>query len=124
LDTNAYDYSSNINNGVVSGATQTLGKLNGAYVFRGSGGTDSINIPNSVSLNPTTGLSIQAWVKRQSNPASGLNRSSLLNKNGNGQYRLQHSQYNNAFEFAIQTSKNTYIQSTTRPLINIWYHVI
>ena len=98
--------------------------MDGAYVFRGSGRTDSINIPNNASLNPTTGLSVQAWVKWKSIPASGLNRSSILNKNGNGQYRLQHSQYNSAFEFAIQTSKNLYVQSTTHPQINTWYHVI
>ena len=124
LDTNTYDYSTYINNGIASGATQTWGKLDGAYLFRGSGRTDSIIIPNSTSLNPTTGLSIQAWVKWKSNPSSGLNWANILNKNGNGQYRLQHSQYNSAFEFAIQTTKNAYVQSTTHPQINIWYHVI
>jgi hypothetical protein len=93
-------------------------------MFRGSGRTDAINVPNSGSLNPTTGLSVQAWVKWLVNPASGQNRSSILNKNANGQYRLQHNQYNSTFEFAIQTSRNSYVQSTTRPQINTWYHVI
>ena len=93
-------------------------------MFRGSGRTDAIIVPNSGSLNPTTGLSIQSWVRWKSNPGSGLNWANILNKNGNSQYRLQHNQYNTLFEFAIQNSKNSYVRSTTHPQINTWYHVI
>jgi len=68
LNTNANDYSINSNNGSPVGATSTIGKINGAYSFNGSG--NHINVLNNASLNMTGTISIQAWVKWNSEPAS------------------------------------------------------
>jgi len=68
MDTNANDYSNNINNGTIFSATPITGKVGNAYDFNGS--TSYINIPNSSTVDITGNLTIQAWVKRDSNPLS------------------------------------------------------
>lgn len=56
------DLSGNGNTGTVSGATWTsAGKYGGAYSFNGS--TSYINVPDSASLDLTTGMTLEAWVK-------------------------------------------------------------
>jgi gliding motility-associated-like protein len=61
---NANDESGHGNNGVVTGATLTSdrnGNANKAYYFNGT--SDYILAPNSSSLQPTSTLSVCAWVK-------------------------------------------------------------
>lgn len=53
------DLSKNGNNGTISGATYNASN-NGKFLFDDT--DDVVTIPNSASLNPTTGLSIAAWV--------------------------------------------------------------
>jgi len=60
---NAKDSSGNGNNGTVNGATLTtdrFGNANSAYSFNGNG--NYIEIPNSQTLNPTSEISVSAWV--------------------------------------------------------------
>jgi fibronectin type 3 domain-containing protein len=64
--TTAYDYSGNGNPGQVVNATWTAGKYGNALLFGGSG--SYVTIPDSPSLELTTGMTLEAWV----NPA-GVN---------------------------------------------------
>jgi chitodextrinase len=55
------DVSGNGNTGTVSGAAWTAnGKYGGAYSFNGSSST--ITVPDSASLDLTTGMTLEAWV--------------------------------------------------------------
>lgn len=56
----ANDSTSNTNNGTVSGAAATTGKINGGASFNGS--TDKITIPNQASQNVQTGdFTVSTW---------------------------------------------------------------
>ena len=55
------DVSGNGNNGTITGATWTTsGKYGGALVFNGTNAP--VTIPDSTSLNLTTGMTLEAWV--------------------------------------------------------------
>ena len=60
--TSVIDVSGNNNNGTFgSGVTRTTaGKFGGALVFNGTSGL--VTIPNSASLQLTTGMTLEAWV--------------------------------------------------------------
>jgi len=63
--TTTADASGTGNTGTLSGATwTTAGKYGGALVFNGTGAR--VNVPNSTSLQLTTGMTLEAWV----NPAT------------------------------------------------------
>ncbi len=65
---NAGDSSGNGNHGTVNGATLTIdrfGNSNCAYQFNGS--NNYIEIPKSVSIEPTTSISICVWIKEDVN---------------------------------------------------------
>lgn len=53
------DLSGNGNNGTINGATYNSSN-NGRFLFDNT--NDVVTIPNSASLNPTTGLTIASWV--------------------------------------------------------------
>jgi hypothetical protein len=53
------DLSGNGNNGTINGATYDSSN-NGRFLFDNT--NDVVTIPNSASLNPTTGLTIASWV--------------------------------------------------------------
>jgi hypothetical protein len=77
LDANANDYSSNTNNGTIFNATPIAGKVGNAYDFHSG---SYINIPNVPILNITGAITMQAWIKRDSNPLSGAQWASIINK--------------------------------------------
>src|SRR5437660_2297637 len=59
--TTVADSSGNNNTGTLSGATwTTAGRFGNALVFNGTSGR--VNIPNSASLQLTTGMTLEAWV--------------------------------------------------------------
>jgi type IV pilus assembly protein PilA len=63
LDGNAYDYSVNHNNGIVTGTTSVsdrFGIQNQALSFNGT--TDSIRVIHNATLDITNNLTISAWV--------------------------------------------------------------
>lgn len=78
MDANANDYSTNTNNGTLFNVDPITGKVGNAYDFNGSG--SYISIPNVPILNITGNITIQARVKRDSNPSSGAQWASIINK--------------------------------------------
>ncbi len=98
------------------------GKVNSALFFDNE--DSMVVVDNSSELNPRNEITLSAWVKWESDPALGNEWATIINKNGDSQYRLQHNRTNEFFEFAIRTSSgNRWIISTTSPQEGIWYHV-
>jgi type II secretory pathway pseudopilin PulG len=122
------DSSGTGNNGAVSGGViyNQTGKFNNALQFNGTNGY--ISVPNSPTLNPTSAITVSAWVKWNITPTSGNGWATIVNKNSDSQYRLQHNSNNTRFEFAIVTSGvggvGRYITSTTVPQIGRWYYLV
>src|SRR3989344_4913080 len=68
--TTALDGSGYGNNGTIVGAVYTdetphkaIGRGSGKYALSFDGVDDSVSVPNSSSLNPTSQITIEAWVK-------------------------------------------------------------
>jgi hypothetical protein len=59
---NANDSTSNANNASLNSSTPTTGKIGSAVAFNGV--SDTISVPNSASLMPTSGFTVSMWVKR------------------------------------------------------------
>ncbi len=112
------------NTGQIINATWVDGVYNKALKFNGV--NSYIVIPNAPSLNPTTELTLAAWVKWSIDPATGNQWASIINKNADSQYRLQHNNNNSLFEFAIRTEPNgnRWVVSTTSPVVDTWYFVV
>jgi prepilin-type N-terminal cleavage/methylation domain-containing protein len=99
------------------------GKTGSALSFNGTSNNVSIN--NSVNLNFTTSMSVSAWIKWNVTPSTGVAYATIVNKNGDNQYRLQHNATNSKFEFGIKTNTgSTYVTSTTTPVVGVWYHLV
>ena len=117
---NAIDSSGNANNGIVNGATLTtdrFGNVNSAFNFDGV--NDWININNSNSLNPTSQITISAWVNTLAYNVS--NASMVVNKGwdqGPGHYDILVFTSNNKSRFVI--GSNIYVESNSIININQW----
>jgi type IV pilus assembly protein PilA len=99
------------------------GKVNNALFFDGT--DDYVTINNTANLNPTEALTLSAWIKWNINPTTGLSWTSIINKNSDNQYRLQHNSSNTAFEFGLRTTGGSkWVVSNTAPVINVWYFVV
>ncbi|MCF8261567.1 MAG: T9SS type A sorting domain-containing protein [Melioribacteraceae bacterium] len=89
------------------------------------GTDDQVRIPNNDLLNPTKEITVEAWVKWSVDPSDGNNYAEIVNKNGENQYQLHHSNKNEEFEFAVETDEGRkFVQSKTSPKKDVWYHVV
>jgi hypothetical protein len=70
-----YDSSGNGNDGTIYGATWNGGYCNGGLQFNGT--SDYIEIPDSVSLSPTSAITVEAWVKADFETVSSSGRAIL-----------------------------------------------
>lgn len=83
----------------------------------------------SVNLGLTNSLTIMAWIKWDTLPEKGNAYANIFSMNKSttsdvGQFWLQHNSTNSKFEFALQTTINrTFIQSKTKPMQGVWYHL-
>ncbi len=101
----------------------TAGKINNSLFFDGT--DDYVTINNSANLNPTEAITLSAWIKWNINPSAGLSWASIINKNSDNQYRLQHNSSNTAFEFGLRTTVGAkWVVSNTAPVNNVWYFVV
>lgn len=119
-----YDDSGNGNNGTNNGAAYSVpGKFRTSLSFDGI--DDYVNIPNSPSLNPSTSLTLEAWVKWAIDPPTGNSWAQIIDKNGDNQYQIQHNNSNTGFEFALRTTTGrVYLIGSTAPQQGVWYHVV
>ncbi len=98
------------------------GKFNRALNFDGASNGLRVNHSSSLNVNQIT---LMSWVKWNINPSAGKGWASIINKNTDSQYRLQHNYNNTAFEFGIRTSSGgRFISSNTQPVAGRWYHVV
>lgn len=75
LNGNAYDMSGNGNNGVVNGATPTIGQdgqPNGAYFFNGTSNYITIGQSSVLDLS-NHDLTVTAWINQNESPSSAWN---------------------------------------------------
>lgn len=83
----------------------------------------------AVNLGLTNAITVMAWVKWDTVPEKGNAYANIFSMNksttsDNGQFWLQHNLNNTKFEFALQTtSSRTFIQSKTKPMQGVWYHL-
>jgi len=122
FDDNTNDYSTYMNHGSGFNINPTTGKVWWAYTFDGI--NSYVSIPNNTHLNPTTGITLSAWVRWNINPTLGNTWSAIINKNADNQYRLQHNMWNTSFEFALRNPTNRTNDSTIQPISGTWYHVV
>jgi hypothetical protein len=107
---NAIDESGNGNNGIVYGATlipDRFGKTNSGYNFNGT--SNYIEIPDAAPLNPSTSISVSAWIKTTAiHGNAGIlgkwNNFGGIIGVGREQYVLQISDANHGVNFGIKTS--------------------
>ena len=100
-----------------------VGKIGNALNFNGT--SNNVLVNDSVNLNFTTSMSVSAWIKWNIVPSTGAAYATIVNKNGDSQYRLQHNVTNSKFEFGIKTNGgDTYITSLTSPVVGVWYHLV
>lgn len=93
-----------------------------ALSFNGS--PNYVLVNNSDKLNPAN-ISIATWVKWNIDPSTGASWSTIVNKDGDNHYRLQHNSSNTAFEFGIRTENGgRHVSGTTAPQEGVWYFLV
>jgi hypothetical protein len=99
------DNSGNGNNGTISGATWVNGLFGKALSFNGS--TSFVSIPNSASLQLTTGMTLEAWV----DPTGETGIGPVISKNRSGgvDYSL------NAYDSNSSSHSTAYTQNSGTP---------
>ncbi len=111
------DFSGNGNNGSNSSNQWNSGKFGGARKFESS--SDTIAIPNSPSLNPTSAVTISAWIY----PTAWPGNSRVLQKGStDNQYRLT-AEFG-LMEFCIFISELKCVTYSVLPQLNVWTHVV
>jgi glucose/arabinose dehydrogenase len=116
------DRSGKGNSGTITGATRTTtGKFGGALAFTGSGRW--VTVPNSTSLELTTGLTVEGWVNPTANGAAAW-RTMALKETATGMswglYPFGDGNFPSAHAF---TTSELWAAGTTRPALNTWTHI-
>jgi hypothetical protein len=120
FDGNAED-SVGSNDGTVTGATYgaSYGIINGAYSYDGSG--DYIDVGNSSTLNPTTALTVAAWIKI---PASPDSSDVIFAKRSSTAYAYDMSFSSASGLMYWRINSNTYAAISTTDFRDNTYHFI
>ncbi len=101
------------------------GKLNNALDFDGT--NDYVTIADNDKLEPTSAITLAAWMRWDIDPTTGNSWAQIIDKNADGQYQLQHNQTNTGIEFRIvrSVSGEAVLSSTALPPAqNTWMHVV
>jgi len=113
--------SMDLNNGTSSGTTDIVaGKISNGRMFDNS--TDYINIPHHSSLNPTTGISISAWVYITS--LDGVSRGIVTKTETPGQTGWMLSLVSNNVTFLPSTALVLSNSASVTPDTNVWTHYV
>ena len=115
--TTAYDSSGNNSTGTVAGAQWTSSLFGSALNFDG---TFQVNVPNSIPLNPVSGLTLSAWIN-----ASAWSFTPRIVQKGqsDNQYRLYGDANAGLLVFNISGVTNGTV-TTALPGAGAWYHVV
>jgi len=117
--TMAYD-SVGDNHGTIYGASWTTGIVDGALTFDGM--DNYVSLPDSASLSPTAGVTLEAWIK----PADLITDQHIISTAGPGPSPFGHDYYirlvYKGLEFRINDVPFFVGNSVT--VANEWYHVI
>ena len=118
--TTVHDSSGNGNNGTVSNTTWTAaGKYFGGLVFNGT--SSMVTIPDAPSLDLTTGMTLEAWVK----PTAGNNNWEDVVYKGNDAYFLSATSSPNGYDAAGGTfgGADVYTAASSTVPLNTWTHL-
>ncbi len=118
--TTVTDGSGNANTGSIAGATRVLGKYGNGLFFNGANAM--VSVPNSSSLNVTTGLTLMAWL----NPSSlGAWKTAIMKEMpGDENWALYSSDSADHPRTGLRAGGNQYAISAPSPLpLNTWTHV-
>jgi hypothetical protein len=115
------DSSASGNNGTLSGATRTAsGKFGRALSFDGT--NDRVNIPDSSSLDLTSGMTLEAWVRPSS--LGGWDTVLLKEQPGNLLYAIYANTGPGPSSTEIETSQGYFPQYAPGTLsLNTWTHL-
>jgi len=115
----AYDRSGQGNNGTIHGAKPAIGKVGQALEFDGI--NDYVDCGNGPSLDITDAITVEAWVKSDTNK-----NGRIVSKHGGGSYGWMLSQRGSDIEWRISTTGSDWNGGFTSPSsfkINAWYHI-
>jgi hypothetical protein len=118
--TTTADQSGTGNNGTLAGATWTTsGKFGYALSFNGT--SARVTVPDSASLDLTTGMTLMAWIS----PAASTNwRTVMLKETSNDlAYALYASSDTNRPGAWITTSSTQSVAGTSQLAVNTWAHL-
>jgi Concanavalin A-like lectin/glucanases superfamily/Bacterial Ig-like domain/Bacterial Ig domain len=114
------DLSGNGNNGTISSATWTAaGKYGNALVFNGTNA--QVTVPNSTSLQLTTGMTLEAWVFPTTTPTGWR---AVIDKNVDGYFLMASTDLGNRPSVGgtwVAGSQNTFGPSVLA--VNAWTHL-
>jgi chitodextrinase len=114
----AADASGFVNNGAIVSAPSTPGRFGSALFF--NGGTSEVDVSDASSLDLTTGMTIEAWVKPASDPTSWT---AVIDKNQDGYYLMSATPSGVPACGATFTSGNINAYGTQPLPIGVWTHL-
>jgi Concanavalin A-like lectin/glucanases superfamily len=117
-----FDGSGNGNHGTISGATRnTSGQYGAALDFDGT--NDLVTVPDSSSLDLTSGMTVEAWVRPLT--TSGWRTAVLKERPGDTVYALYSSNNDNgrpSGRLRVNGS-NVFVNGTSRLTTSVWTHL-
>jgi len=130
-DQTANDTSGNNNDGTITGATFTTDTPSGkGYAMSFDGTNDYIDVPDSLSLNITDVITVEAWVKTPSSWA-GIGTPRIISRGqveGLGWSLIVKDVLPAALGFIIATVDGpwgtNYVYGATDIQLNTWYHLV
>ena len=120
--TTVADQSGNGNNGTITNATwagEAAGRYGNALSFNGTNA--SVSIPNAASLQPTTGITMEAWVR----PATTGGWRTVLMKERPGYYDwalYSDTDFNRPSAFVFNSADRE-VRGTAQVVANTWTHL-
>jgi hypothetical protein len=123
FEINANDYSGNDNDGNISGAIFTNGKIGKALSFDGV--NDYVDIPSSASMSGWTAGTIEMWLYLNSTPTTYVATYADIRQSDT--YRIHTAFYSTAKPRIALISEGgaNIIAESPEPLsLNTWYHVV
>jgi hypothetical protein len=120
FDDNVNDESGYGNNGVLSGAAYTAGKINNGLSFDGV--DDYVSIADAPSLDLTKVFTIMAWIKADSYGEANLGR--IIDKVGAYTFFLSATDKNLSMVFYVSAAVHQFFSTANSLLIDgKWHHV-